>query len=512
MKIPNSDGTGYIQANGTKGEQGVPGTAGTNASAPVLELGSAILAANSTAKDSAGKDIEAASTYLSVGNDASGNAVWYKVSGDKGDKGDSFFKSVTDADTDIITFTLADGDTDDSNNPTFQVQRYKAFYIGNDLATAENAALPIVASTTEIPLILPSGFKESDYTAIMAQIISNKGTGTSIQTRAATAPWTVTVTKPTFTSGAYNNDAKVTVTTPENIEVGESALLEVTLVGKDGGKTVATRALFYGIAANVGDYYYSDGTYSTNLETNKTPIGIIFYTGDVTRDDAKLKAKIGATPTITVNGEVKSVHGLVVALKDASAGTAWQPNYATTNIGTGNSGDTGGRDKLCGYSNTLAMKAWNDDTANHSGSLIIAYTEFAKYSETTPASSSGWYFPSIRELSTLCSGWKDSWKYGGTYGGFYEGGLLNTISEKLKALNDSSSGSAEIIDADSFYWSSSEYSSGSYAFTVFAYDGYVWYSGKDRDNRRVRAILAFKCAVSMHAFIYMRAPLCKMLP
>ncbi len=126
--------------------------------------------------------------------------------------------------------------------PLFNGDGYKAFRIGAD---GSNNAIEIRhTGNVDIPLTLPTGFLERDYTAIMAQVISDQGTGTSIVTSAATSPWSVTVNKPTFTRVVfYNGDASVTVNAPDDIADGEIALLKVTIVGNDGGTTVASRAL-----------------------------------------------------------------------------------------------------------------------------------------------------------------------------------------------------------------------------------------------------------------------------
>lgn len=243
-----------------------------------------------------------------------------------------------------------------------------------------------------------------------------------------------------------------------------------------------------------GDYYYSDGSWSdggyrkysdgsTTVQdimpvlthpttgAERTCIGIVFYVGDVAKDDAQLKSKIGDTST--------GNHGLVVALKDGGS-AKWGTYDTNTNIGTGENGD-----KLCGYSNSLAMKEWN---TNNSNNPITAYTEFAKYSVSTPVNSSGWYFPSIRELSTLCSGWKDNWSSNNYYGGTDNGALINTINDKLTALNNSSSGTSETITDN--YWSSSEGGS-RYVYFVGMRDGKAFLDFKETWSFSVRAILAF---------------------
>ncbi len=164
------------------------------------------------------------------------NGVW-EISTDGGNlwkstdiKASSIFKDVDNSNFSYLVLTMNDG-------TSLKLQRYKAFKIGTDEG---NDVLPIFG-TTDIDLLLPSDFKLTDYTAIMAQITNNIGTSTDIQSRATTDLWTVSVTKPAYSQGTYNS--KVTVKLPTNFVSGDMAMLEVTLVDNDGSKIVATRAL-----------------------------------------------------------------------------------------------------------------------------------------------------------------------------------------------------------------------------------------------------------------------------
>lgn len=151
-------------------------------------------------------------------------------------RGDAIFASngIDNTNSDYVILTLADGTT------KISLPRYKAIHIGTD--TGNEAILMITADTT-IALSLPEGFKESDYSALMAQIISDKGTGNDIKICAATSPWTVTVRKPTFNNaGTCNNDASVTVTLPNDIDEGENALLKITLISSSGRETTVSRS------------------------------------------------------------------------------------------------------------------------------------------------------------------------------------------------------------------------------------------------------------------------------
>lgn len=478
----NSNRLPVTGAQGEQGEQGEQGNPGTAAPIPMLKTGSTLKSEGITQDADGAAITDDAAIYLSI----NGTDTWTKVSGDKGqngdkgeqgdkgdkgdkgEQGDAIFKKdgIDTTNADYVMLTLADGVT------TISLPRYKAFTIGTDTGN-KNTALK-VGSVAEIPLSLPAGFKESDYTVIMAQVISDQGIGNTITTRAATTPWSVAVKKPTFSAGTCNNDATVTVTTPSDISIGETALLRVTLVGSNGSETVATRALTFG--AKMGDYYYSDGTFSDGYIASKTPIGVIFYVGDVAKDDSDLKDKIGDTSTGT--------HGLVVALKDASTNTAWQEGTSTeVDVSTE-------LNKMNGYANTKIIRGWNTD-GSHIGNKVIAVTKIDTYAQSngTPANTSGWYLPSVKELSTLCSGFNDI-AYGEAYGGTEDNTQINIINNKLGKLK--SIGATQIFD--DWYLSSSKYSPSPATpniYVVVMYDGSIDTTGNSTPYFYVRPILAF---------------------
>ena len=74
-------------------------------------------------------------------------------------------------------------------------------------------------------------------------------------------------------------------------------------------------SLAKGDGAKVGDFYYSDGTWSTELDGTKTVVGVVFYVGDPGVDDEALRA---AHPDC--------IHGLVVGLKQSQC--EWQDDYS----------------------------------------------------------------------------------------------------------------------------------------------------------------------------------------
>ena len=139
----------------------------------------------------------------------------------------------------------------------------------------------------------------------------------------------------------------------------------------------------------VGDYYYSDGTWSTDLDPSKTVIGVVFSVEKPTQmGDTRLSAD-----------HPQATHGLVVALEE-TASIQWQAS--SSNVGqwlVDNEGynylqDTG---RKCGYSNTLGLKAYNAVCAPENKVLVADCAPEIELGSAT----SGWYLPSYAELKML---------------------------------------------------------------------------------------------------------------
>ena len=144
------------------------------------------------------------------------------AAGDDGDDGDAFFADVPtlSADGTHYIFTLSD-------NTEIKIPAYRSLQIGDDAGTGP---LYVESTGTTISLTYPAGTTADDYAALMAQIISDDGTDTSISTRAdATGGWSVAADLASMT---------VTVTPGAG-----TALLRVTLVGNDGSEVTRTRVV-----------------------------------------------------------------------------------------------------------------------------------------------------------------------------------------------------------------------------------------------------------------------------
>ena len=255
---PLEDGTGYVISflksgnvtikHGEKGEKGEDGTT------PVI----------SVKQDSDGKHYWTVNGEWLLDN---GNKM--PVTGEKGDKGDNgvsgsdgltpyigdngnwwigtsdtgvkaqgdaiFAKDGIDytSDLDNVIFTLADG-------TKITLPRTSALTVGFE----SYETFMLTPTTNVINIVLPETLKEEDYTALVAEVKNEAGVGMDFQTRAASSPWQVKLTEPTFTNGKYQNNAKVTVTAT-GANNGDKAILKITLIDNRGKEISVSRVLEY---------------------------------------------------------------------------------------------------------------------------------------------------------------------------------------------------------------------------------------------------------------------------
>ena len=201
----------------------------------------------------------------------------------------------------------------------------------------------------------------------------------------------------------------------------------------------------------VGDFYYSDGTWSTELDNSKTPIGVVFYLGVATKFNDKAifyKLKDGKTP-------MNSIRGYVVALNNANVvdgaeqhnaywhrkmDGGWDYNFPCTC-----STET---EDFLGYSNTqsiriLSEQRYGGELSTKDGNFPAFYYASDYYESVCPApeSSSGWFLPSSHQLVYLQSVY------------FNEQGIATNWPERsFELLGDKATSPIGYE-----YWSSTEY-------------------------------------------------------
>lgn len=258
-----------------------------------------------------------------------------------------------------------------------------------------------------------------------------------------------------------------------------------------------------------GDYYYSDGTtsdgglqriYTDGIgvgagsvppTVGKTAIGIVFWTGNPTEgnhNNGTVFTDFG-DPALRLERS-NCIHGLVIALQDASTNTlswqssssdvgAWVSSNTTYETITTSTGATDALNKLRGYNNTQAIRAYNTQCVDANKVLPVQAIDTWAVSTPAPTNSSGWYFPSEKELTLLCGrDVNNVWLYnsGGT-------GMRNIVNTAIENV----SGATTI--SQNTYWSSSE-NSNSVAWCLDFSSGTVFYSGKT-SAYNIRPILAF---------------------
>lgn len=261
--------------------------------------------------------------------------------------------------------------------------------------------------------------------------------------------------------------ATATIGDWDKVEVNGDA----TIPDPIGNKTPARAA--------AGDFYMNDGTLVdkdaalTNAQKSAC-IGIVYWVGDITEEDPLLKRnKPGCT------------HGLVMALQDAAENSFWSSNYEdiAKNWLSGQGGTYGITtlheiDKMQGYANTAALNDYNesDNVSNDPSLKVLPIGIIAEYAKShpTPESSSGWYWPSLKELEYMCWGQNNS---GGVAG-------KRMLDKQLGILGIESLQSG-------YYWSSSEQPGAKLALTANFEKGSWGMYSKNTKQCGVRAVLAF---------------------
>lgn len=161
---------------------------------------------------------------------------------------------------------------------------------------------------------------------------------------------------------------------------------------------------------SVGSIFYTDGTYSSTLDPEKEVLGIVFWLGDITADDAALASE-----------HPECTHGLVISANETDALylNSWQNNYAAygktvgewvENNSVGYASPTVNTEgtevnRAMGYNNTKAIEAFNAAPENSEWTVnaVQAVVEFRDIYKA-PSNTSGWYLPSAKELALLSCG------------------------------------------------------------------------------------------------------------
>lgn len=255
------------------------------------------------------------------------------------------------------------------------------------------------------------------------------------------------------------------------------------VVSVDGVSASCSVTVTKPLPAATGDYYYSDGTWSAELDPSKTAVGIVFYTGNPAADDAALARE-----------HPECVNGLVVALGETMS--AWQPSYAQQGALVGDWikgnvtdyetvasswGFENALNRIMGYNNTKAIQEFNAATENSSWP-VTAVESVEEYAASVPApeNTSGWYLPSAKELSLLCSGEYDDDIF-----------FIYDMTEIMQQVNPKIEKAAGTVLSGQYWSSTEDADEQDYAWYVSFMDGSVSSTNKATEEFKVRPVLAF---------------------
>lgn len=221
---------------------------------------------------------------------------------------------------------------------------------------------------------------------------------------------------PELTAG---KDYRFTITVGKTgLTIGQSMIAEWA----DGGENSGTAEI---AAAKIGDFFYSDGTYSSTLDDTKTCIGIVFWTIADANTDCEAPASLYDDKIMHADNP-RCTHGLVIALRSIGE-YAWQdpdePVYETfqntEHFAPANKADykpividqkkesTEKHYYILGYQNTEILRQYNAYCEEQDRSKYICQP-VAKLDEwiltnPAPANTTGWFIPSMKELFLLCT-------------------------------------------------------------------------------------------------------------
>ena len=275
------DNGNKMPVTGEKGDKGDKGDKGADAIAPQVRI--------NTDTNLWEISTDGGKTWTSTGVKATGDKG---NTGAQGPQGDAIFaKDGIDytSDLDNVIFTLVDG-------TKITLPRTSALTVGFE----SYETFMLTLTTNVIDIVLPETLKEEDYTALVAEVKNEAGVGMDFQTRAASSPWQVKLTKPTFTNGKYQNNAKVTVTAT-GANNGDKAILKITLIDNRGKEISASRVLEYfnGVIVDI-----SAGELSNVLSGRTlTNINALKVTGTLNETDFKyIRENLTALEVLDLSG------------------------------------------------------------------------------------------------------------------------------------------------------------------------------------------------------------------
>ena len=201
---------------------------------------------------------------------------------------------------------------------------------------------------------------------------------------------TYAITKPDGWRASIEGEGLV-ITAPaaENTFAETEGVVSVILFAENGQSFMAEQAVAVGSSQEepkpeTGDYFYSDGTWSSELDMSKTVLGIVFVPSPERFGEAEKQA--GYT------------NGLVIALKNAAESISWSKNDIDIPELENTYRDAFYND-LSGLHNTNTVWARDDysETEYRAFAAVASWnSEDSPYK--APENTSGWFLPSSGQM------------------------------------------------------------------------------------------------------------------
>lgn len=217
----------------------------------------------------------------------------------------------------------------------------------------------------------------------------------------------------------------------------------------------------------VGDYFYSDGTFSTNLDTDKTVVGVIFALTDATSTDPNLAKDYPHCINGLVLGSMEQYSNFGDHTKDDyNSGSTY--NYFSTN-GWPLTPRDDAEQKIMGYTHTLALKGYREFRGGNYANLVTVLNGLRVIDNCSP-----WYIPSFAEMKLL--------------------------KENANIINNKMGNIGNVLQTNAYYWPSTLMKGPSYNDHItqpFNMSTGTWKDASDKwDNEKtksypVRVIFAF---------------------
>lgn len=262
--------------------------------------------------------------------------------------------------------------------------------------------------------------------------------------------------------------------TDNTLEAGKLYNVEKTMekVTALMGTKTAAKAVKGDYAMADGSFISKDATLTDEQQANVR--GIVFWT---TAD--KNPATDAVTPASLRDDKIMNAdfpnctHGLILAIKNMGSQIRWQEvktsvaDYQINVFAADNKSDyksiASGRgatdpgNYILGYQNTKLLKAYNASLTSGDPRRIVAHVDgldaFA-LRNPAPAKTTGWFIPSIKELTLICGKDMDDVLNASSHYGTETVQLMNEILGKLPYTV----GANKLSTSPGYHWSSTEYS------------------------------------------------------